>query len=228
MKKQIVLTFTEPMLGTVPANPEVYQNYIASQRPEGVDESEAEDLPAETDEMEDKMTVFRRDAQTGWPCIMNYMIKGHLKESCGDLRRITKGGEFKSHKLPAYKKRINGTVFIVERRLPLEFPEGWLAERGIDREKIDRNNPLPVGKDILPWNERPLRTSNQKGERTALACSEEAPIGTKIRYTLELLDPKIEGYICDEWIPHGARKGLGQWRSAGYGTFTAEIEDIDG
>ena len=84
---KVKLTFTEPLLGTWPANPNVAREYIASKGP---DASTIEDEVAAlgADAAADRaMTVFPRN-EAGQPILYDYQLKGFFKDSCGMLGRI--------------------------------------------------------------------------------------------------------------------------------------------
>jgi len=194
MTRQIKLTFTEPLLGTVTKDPEVYAAYIAS-KAALTDEQLAEEL-ATVENIEEKgWTGFHM--LDGKPILYDYVIKGFFKDACGMLRRV-KGSE--SSKLRAYKKEIDGLVFPTPRQIPLILADG--AELGI--------------------LERPLRAQTAQGERIALARSDTCPPGTTITFTLDVLGGGIDGKLLTEWFDYGAKRGLGQWRNAGYGRFEWE------
>jgi hypothetical protein len=195
----VALTFTEELLGTASANPELYREFIASKRPEGVDEAEVEALPDVDDEVEKSTTCFHRDGD-GNPILWDYQIKGFFKDACGMLRRADAG---ESRKLKAYKKQIDGLVFVKPRMIPLVLPEG--ADTGIC--------------------ERPLRAQTAQGERVALARSETAPAGTRCEFTVKLLDAKMADAVF-EWFEYGEDRGLGQWRNSGKGRFTCETKVV--
>lgn len=199
MKKiKVKVTLIEPMLGTKSANEELFSKFIAAKRPEGeaADEMEAEArLNAELDDKEKSMTCFHR-TDDGTPMLYDYMIKGMFKDACGSLRMVPKT---KSSALKAYKKIIDGQIFVDERRIPLEMPEG--GEIGIV--------------------ERPLRAQTMQGERVALAKSESVPAGTEFAITITMLNPDLEG-VVREWLDYGALRGLGQWRNSGMGRFKWE------
>ena len=77
----VKITFTEPLLGTWPANPDIARDFIASKAP---DAATIEDEIAATsvDEVADKaMTIFPRD--NGTPIVYDYQIKGFFKDACG-------------------------------------------------------------------------------------------------------------------------------------------------
>ena len=122
---KVKLTFTEPLLGTWPANPNVAREYIASKGP---DASTIEDEVAAlgADAAADRaMTVFPRN-EAGQPILYDYQLKGFFKDSCGMLGRIggkdekgKKRAVNESGKLSAYKKIIDGLIFVGPRQIPL-------------------------------------------------------------------------------------------------------------
>lgn len=81
MKKKaiydVTVTLTEPMLGTVPKNQEVYRRYIESKKPTDVEEEEFETVE---DVEEAGWTGFHSD-ETGL-FVYDYFIRGFIKESC--------------------------------------------------------------------------------------------------------------------------------------------------
>ncbi len=198
----VTLRTTDPMLGTASANPELYREFIESKRPESVEApptSEADDLPTVAEEMQRGTTVFLR-GDDGKPYAPGYWVKGLFKEACSSLRRV-KGTL--SAGLKAHRKVIDGLIFVVERQLPLQLPEGG----------------------DLTICERPLRARTPQGERVSLARSEQAPAGTKITFTLVLLKPTLEDNVR-EWLDYGQWRGLGQWRNSSKGAFTYEMKLI--
>lgn len=111
---KVRLTFTEPLLGTWPANQNVAREYIASKGPDAATiEDEVAALGA--DAAADKaMTVFPRN-EAGQPILYDYQVKGFFKDSCDMLGRIggkdekgKKKAVNESGKLTAYKKIIDG------------------------------------------------------------------------------------------------------------------------
>nr|DAI60079.1 MAG TPA: hypothetical protein [Caudoviricetes sp.] len=119
MKKlHVKATFIEPVLGTWPANPNVAREFIASKSPDAAT-IEDEVAALGPDAVADKgMTVFPRDPD-GNPIFYDYQIKGMFKDACGMLSRIggkTETGKKKavneSGKLTAYKKVIDGLIFV--------------------------------------------------------------------------------------------------------------------
>lgn len=196
MKKiKVKVTFTESVLGTASANPELHAEFIASKAPDAkTREEEVADLGVDEVEKKD-MTVFPR-LEDGTPFLYDYQIKGFFKNACGTLRNVSKT---ESSKIKAYKKYIDGLVFVDERKIPLQF-EGEVGNL-----------------------QRPLRASTAQGERIALANSEECPIGTVIEFTISILKDDLEEAVI-EWLDYGALNGIGQWHNSGHGRFTWEMQ----
>lgn len=187
---KVKLTFTEPILGTCPSNPDIYRDYVARKAPS--DELEVEELEALGEMDADKgMTVFPR-LPDGTPFLYDYHIKGFLKDACSGLRRVS---GTKSSKLKAYKKEIDRLIFPQPRCIRLDF----------DGEVTDC--------------QRPLRAQTPKGERVSLAISEEIPAGATCEFSIVCLCDEHEDYIR-EWLDYGAYSGIGQWRNSGKGRFT--------
>lgn len=142
-------------------------------------------------------TVFPRDEQ-GRPCMYGYQLKGAFKDACGMLRRV-KGS--KSSKLTAYRKIIDGLIFVDERMSPFVF----------DYHETE---------DCV----RPLRASTPQGERVSIARSETVPAGSTITFTITSLEVSYWPTI-EEWLNYFNRRGLCQWRNSGKGTCTWEYVD---
>lgn len=195
----VKVTYTEELLGTCSANRELHSEFIASKAPNARSrEEEVAALGAEAVE-EKAMTVFPR-MDDGTPFVWDYQWKGFFKDSCGMLRRADGS---KSKALKAYKKEIDGLVFVEPRRIPLVLPDGG---------------------DIGEC-QRPLRASTAQGERIALAHSETVPAGTVQELDVVLLKDDLEPYVR-EWLDYGRYHGTGQWRNSGKGRFVCEVTGI--
>lgn len=193
---RITLTFTEPLLGTVPKDPEIYSSHVMSKAALS-DEQIAEELRSIEVVEEKGWTGFHQD--DGHPFLYDYVLKGFLKDACGMLRRAT---GTRSSKLNAYKKVIDGLVFVEPRKIPLELKDQKLG--------------------VL---ERPLRAQTAQGERVALARSDYAPAGTEITFELTILG-QVPMTLLEEWLDYGKLRGLGQWRNGGYGAFVYTIQKL--
>lgn len=192
---KVKITFTEELLGTCSGNPEIHDEFIASKAEDedkANEEVEAVKLSV-AEEIEKSMTVFPR-TEDGKPFIWDYQWRGLFKEACGMLRKV-KGT--RSEKIKAYKKQIDGLVFIKERKIPLNF-EGEMGTC-----------------------QRPLRAATAQGERIALACSETVPAGATCEFTVVCFcDGDIE--LVKEWLSYGMYHGMLQWRNSGKGRFIWE------
>lgn len=204
------MTFTEEMLGTKPADPSIFESYIASKHPKGSPERD-ELESAERSEIAGT-TGFHRDP-SGKPIIMNYQMKGYFKESSKFKKQCP--GSFSSY-LTGYKTVIDGLIYVDPRMILLQIPNGQ-------------------GIGIC---ERSLRAETPQGPRVALARSETVPAGTimefairshveklKIKAGSKKLQIPVESFI-KEWLSYGQDHGFGQWRNSGKGAFTYEILEV--
>ena len=190
---KIRVTTTEEMLGTASANPEIHSEFIASKAPDAASmEQEVEAIGAE-EVFEKQMTVFPR--HDGKPIMWDYQWKGFFKDSCAALRKVT-GSE--SSKIKAFKKEIDGLIFVNERMIPIQYD------------------------GLMGICQRPLRAQTAQGERVALASSESIPAGATMELTITCLS---DGHMkaVKEWLDYGALRGLGQWRNSGKGRFSYEV-----
>lgn len=192
---KVKVTLLEDMLGTASANPEIYSDFIGSKAPDAKSiEDEIESLGVQ--EVEEKgMTVFHRDPETGEPIIYDYLVKGFMKNACSVLRTIS---STRSSKVTAFKKKIDGAVFVKERRI-----------------HINLSGPMGVC-------QRPLRAATMQGERVALASSESIPAGSIMYFTIHVMDENLLETVF-EWMNYGKKNGLGQWHNSGKGRFDWEI-----
>lgn len=199
MKKiHVKVTTTESMLGSAPNNKELMESYIASKAPDAMSMAEEIEGVGVEEVLEKAMTVFPR--HEGKPILYDYQIKGFFKDSCGALRKVK---EKKSSKIKAYKKEIDGLIFVSPRHIEIRF-EGEMGNC-----------------------QRPLRASTPLGERIALANSEEIPAGAVLEFDVTcLMDEHVD--LVKEWLEYGQLRGLGQWRNSGKGSFVCEVAEVDG
>lgn len=102
-RMHIMITFTEPILGTANNNENIHREFIASKAPDAISrEEEVAALGVEGVE-EKSMTVFSRN-KDGNPIIWNYQIKGFSKK-CVDHSREVQKVSF-TQKSPARSKLI--------------------------------------------------------------------------------------------------------------------------
>ena len=202
-KHEVVLELITKMLGTAPKDPEVYSAYVATKKAEfakntgrnaeaAVDETTDEEVGTLSKEVEERGWTGFHQDENGL-FIYEYMVKGFFKTA---LEVLVENGAIK--KIPAYKKWIDRMVFVTPRRL-------YVGKMEPDGAK-----------------ERPLRTMTPKGERVTLAKSDYLAEGTRLKFTVEVLQNTkgIKWETIASCLEYGAYVGLGQWRgSGGYGRF---------
>ena len=189
------LTFTEPLLGTIPLNQDMYAEWVQSKATDPLAAADERETVT-CDELIEKGTTGFHRLDDGTPMLYDYVIKGFFKDAASMLRYDTQSG---SAKLTAYRKKIDGLIFVEPRRIPIEV----VGEIGI--------------------LERPLRAQTAQGERVALARSEMIAPGSSIEFSVLCLSV-IKEPLLREWFEYGALRGLGQWRNANYGRFFYEME----
>jgi len=193
---KVKVTYIEELLGTASSDPDLFDTFIAENAPN--DNNREEEIAAITDDTAENrpMTIFPKD-DNGNPFTWDYQWKGFFKDSCGMLRRVT---GTKSKNLKAYKKEIDGLIFVSPRKIPLVLPDG----------------------ETIGSCQRPLRASTAQGERIALSCSETVPPGTTQEFEILLLKDDLESAVI-EWLDYGKLHGTGQWRNSGKGRFEYEL-----
>lgn len=151
------------------------------------------------------------------PYYYNYQIRGFFKDSCGLL---TKGddvdeagkkvGSTESAKLKAYKKVIDGCIFVFPRRIAIDIPEYYLDDDGFTM--------LPSRNEdgSLKVIQRPIRISGPSGERVAIAASEMIPAGSRMKFTIGMTSLKFKPAIV-EWLNYAVVHGISGWRNSGIG-----------
>lgn len=190
---KVKLTFFEEVLGTSSNNPEIHDEFIAHNAPDAKSRKEEIEALGTNEVIEKEKTVFPK-LKDGTPFLWDYQIKGFFKDACGCLRNV-KGTE--SSKIKAYKKHIDGLIFVMERCVPLIF-DGEIGSC-----------------------QRPLRGQTAQGERIALANSETVPAGTTCEFTINCMNPDhVE--LVKEWLDYGELRGMCQWRNSGKGRFKWE------
>lgn len=193
------ITFTEPLLGGSPMNKTLYSDYVASKAPPETGDDETEGEIARVRTGEKGVTGFLGDDEGIY--LMDYMVKGYLKEAGNILKQNLGQADGKSGKpkgVRALKSKIDNYVFVYPRYIPLaEKPDGLI--------------------------ERPLRAETMQGPRVTLACSEYVDAGKHIEIVISLVShPDLSFDLIEQLLDFGQLKGMCQWRNGGYGRFVWE------
>lgn len=239
MKLKLTLTLIEEMLGTNPANRNVFGDFIASKAPD--DDARKEELETAEHREEAGTTIFASMPYGEYAALLkrhrqddlilpeeavfrktdgavvglwNYAVKGFFKDAANATNRFDKhmrnelaqrGGatipKDGMEKLSAYKTRIDGTLFVNPRFIPLLLEPG----QGIG------------------VCERSLRADTPMGPRVTVVRSESAPAGTRLSVVVDLLSKELEPYVR-LWLAYGQQRGLGCWRNSGKGAFEFCVE----
>lgn len=216
----VEIEFLEGVLGSQSNNPDIYSDFIGSKAPtvEALDEELEAIGNVDISGIDDKgITVFPR-LPDGTPFLYDYQVKGFFKDTCGVLNKLTgkdpttgKKGKAvnESSKITQYKKVIDGLIFVQPRKIPFKIGDRFATP------------------EDLTMCQRPLRAQTMRGERVALACSEEIPKGASISFVVVCQsDDHVPAVV--EWLKQGFMRGLSQWRNSGKGRFVFKAVDEDG
>lgn len=198
-KIRIRVTLKEEMLGMSPSDPKIHEEFIASKAPDAPSLEEEVAAHGVEEVVENGKTIFPK-LEDGTPFLWDYQIRGFFKESIGFMKRVS-GSE--CSKITAHKKRIDGTVFIDERKIPI------------------------TTRADLGDCQRPLRAQTAQGDRVALANSETVPAGSQFTFTVNLLDKSLEKALR-ECLDYAELHGFGQWRNSSKGCAWWEELDENG
>jgi hypothetical protein len=199
----VKLHFTSPILGSAPANKEVYADYVASKKPGVTAEEIAREVEMIPENLQEAgLTIFRRDPRTGYMIFLAHMIRGFMKSAAEGVTGA-KG-------LTAYKSKIDKWAFVSPDKIVL-MRDG----KGLTQKEAD--------------NQRPLKAMTAQGPRVSLLNSEQLNEGIEVEFTIEVLplgQKEITKDMLLDWLDYGAWQGISQWRNAGYGRFVYDIQEV--
>ena len=193
------ITFFEELLGTASADPNIHDEFIASNAPDAPSRAEEVEALGVDEVIAKSKTIFAKD-EDGTPILWDYQVKGFFKDTCGALRKVS---GTRSSKVKAYKKEIDGLIFPEPRKIRINF-DGVIGDC-----------------------QRPLRGQTAQGERIALANSETIPAGAWVEFDVVCL-ADTHAATVREWLDYGKYRGLGQWRNSGKRRFVWEELDDSG
>lgn len=126
---------------------------------------------------------------SGTPLLQAYQLLGFLKEAASTL-----GEALATYNL---RRRVESLVFVEPKLIPLEMPIG--------------------GEVFIRYRHKRVHLSPTK-VKTVPMQSEAVPAGTRVECVL-IVYPGLDEVVLRELLDYGAYRGMGQWRSAEYGTF---------
>lgn len=156
------------------------------------------------------------------PFLYDYQIRGFFKDSCGLLARADKtfnGEENPSASLKAYKKCIDGGIFVFPRRIAIITPDTYVEDDGITVSNSFNDD------GTLKVTQRPMRKVGATGEFSTIISSETIPKNSFMKFTIGYTNKEYREKIIS-WLNYGRIHGMSAWRNAGHGTFIwREIDD---
>lgn len=158
-------------------------------------------------------TVFFWNKEKNRPCIGDHMILGFLKAAAEALVRCLPKTEQKAGTI---LKSAAYTASTINQHVR------------VDEQFITFDNDLKMTSDGEPFYlQRSLRAKTAQGDRVALAKSEVVQAGSKLDFTLKVLEgsPMREEHLV-KLFSYGELSGLGQWRNAGWGQFKFTITKV--
>lgn len=197
----VKLLFISPILGSAPSNKDVYENYVASKKPDTNPEQVAAESALIPEELpQTGKTIFRVDPETKGLIFLPHQIRGFLKEAWSAIsgKQITAG-----------KSKIDKWVFVSP-----------------DKIFIQRNCEIITEADTTC--ERPLRAVTAQGPRVSLLSSEQINEGVTVDFDLMVLplgQKEITKDLLESWFDYGQFQGISQWRNGSYGRFTYELTE---
>lgn len=233
---RVRVTLLTDALGTKPCSADIATRYL-QQRMTKADRM-ARDLTEEdriaaanekVEQAEKAMTIFYKDDE-GRPVIQGFQIMGFLKEAAitQSNDRTKLASNFYAGSL---KTRIEQAYNVPDYWIRIRLPDGYdpyETVKGAD------------GGDVRRWKvfERPLRSEVRGVQMTSIAKSEVIPAGSTLEFDVEIRSEtvpvssgkqsaKVDAYdLLIELLGEGQRRGLMQFRNAGYGRFRAEIAEL--
>lgn len=205
---RIRLTFINDLLGTMPSDPSIFDNFVVDREKAAKSGLDIEDNVKEemvaiengANPENKQITIFPK-TENGEPFLFDYQIRGFFKEAAKFLNKVP--GTLTS-KQKAFLKTVDGMVFIK-----------------------DRQNVIDLKGCNISYCERPLRASTPQGDRVALSKSEAIPAGSTVEFTVQTMVEEHLKLVL-EWLEYGQYHGTGQWRNSGAGRFKYEVLDSKG
>lgn len=119
-KYNLTFEFTEPVLGTIPKDRNVFENFVMDQAKTEVEKGKAaEDAARVPEEVESRGWTGFYENDLGHPILMDYQFKGFLKNAANILKESLGIKNFRSH--------VETSVFVSPRWIELaDKPDGVL------------------------------------------------------------------------------------------------------
>jgi len=200
-KIEIEIEFIRRLLGSIPKDPKVFENFIFKPNEEEIkkEKEKRKELKLNDSDIDELLTIpidtnnstissFHKNPNIENPCIMGYHIKGFLKNA-GNIMKDAIG-------IKNLRIKINNFVSIEDEFIPLSNPIEGLYTRTI-------------------------RGMTAMGERIVVKGSDYVESGTKAKFTLILINNKevTTEIIKQLFLFAECNIGLGERRNDGFGRF---------
>lgn len=206
---RVMVTFLEPVLGTLPKDTEIHKTHIVSKivKNKTLSDEDRERLSAEELEAEynDPEAMGARGhtgfaMEDGKPFVWDYWVKGFFKTAFQSLQET---GDF--GKIKGYKTKVDRYLHVRPRKIFFD-PSGPIFE-------------LHRSLRVM------MRVEGQFKMVVTVICSDALPAGSVLPFEIELLqNNSITIDMVEKALEWGRYEGMGQWRSGGYGKFDYSFE----
>ena len=197
-KADVLLRLTEPMLGPIPKNEEIFAKYVESKRVTGG----SDEVDIETIE-ENGWTGFHNDEKGIF--IFDYVIRGFLKY-WGNLKKEEFG-------VKALRAKITDSVYVFPRRIYLEDEKGEIIKEPAGVVERSLRIMTPQGPRTT------IKRSDYVSIGTIVRFNIDLIDVGKNEVTMEMLRSLLE---------NGKYAGLGEFRNGSYGRFEiVEFNEVE-
>jgi hypothetical protein len=158
-KYELVFELTEPMLGTIPKDPHVFESYVMDQAKTDVEKGRAsEDMSRVPEEVESRGWTGFYENEAGQPIMMDYQFKGFLKNAANILKTALK--------IPNLRQHVSDTVFVNPRSIVLADKPDGVLERPLRAMTMQGPRVTLVRSDIIkPGRQYTLEIQRLEGSK---------------------------------------------------------------
>lgn len=214
-KFRVTIKFLEPILGTVPTDSTNYEQFIKPKANGLMSEEEIKVLPQYRDAAEARKRAKADDDRAK---------KRARKEEDND------DAEESPNKPQTSFFRDGQGPFLLNYQLLGHLKEqGNLLKEQLNikalRHKVELYcyvypRRVHFGQEIAGELTRPLRAETMRGPRVMLATSDVVDKGTEMSFEIHVLKNKeVDGDTVRSLLDFGQHRGIGQWRSGGFGVY---------
>ncbi len=232
---EITLELTEAILGTVTEDRATWETFIRPKASPLIRDGESASA----------LNPEKMGGEAYAVAVDEYMEK--TEDEAAMMPEEEPDGEKKAKKIPltTFFRDANGPMLLNYQILGHLKELGNIGKDSLGvknlRNKIEKYcyvgpRKIYFDQDVIGECVRPLRAETMQGPRIALAASDVVPAGTRIHFTVDILEnPKAKGQKIPEvnadvlyqlMTELGPKRGIGQWRGGGWGTYVVKEWDV--